>query len=573
MRQRFSILICAASLLMWVTGCSAPKEYTVRIIHTTDVHGELFPTDFISGEDTGGSAARLATFLHEARQKNPDLLLLDGGDLLQGTPLIYYDNSHYKEGPHFATEVYNRLGYDAMCFGNHDIEAGHEVYDAFEARADFPILCCNITRIETGKSYYQPYKIFKRNGLKIAVIGVITPAVPEWIAEPLYAGMRFEEPISAVAHTLQEVQAKAQPDLVVLLAHTGFQNRNADIQENASKAIAEQINGIDIILMGHDHESAITQVKNPQGDSVLLINPANRLQRVSDVTITIRKKGKQVIGRTITPQLTELSAYEPDSAFMKHFEAAIHHFEKEMQQPVGAIDAPLNGGDALWGSSAYMSFIHEVQLEATGAKVSFAAPLSLSFKLPCGTLTYADMFALYPYENSLYAMELTGQEIKDYLEYSYGLWVNQMHTASDHLLAFKADYKQGERFPTQNPTFNFSAAGGIRYTVDATKPAGSRVVIQSLSDGTAFSLSHTYLVAVNSYRGNGGGGHLTRGAGIPKEELPGRIKATTKDIRSAIMEKLSKQPVTHVADADNWHFIPEEITRRAIERDKKILNQ
>lgn len=220
-----------------------------------------------------------------------------------------------------------------------------------------------------------------------------------------------------------------------------------------------------------------------------------------------------------------------------------------------------------------MSFIHEVQLEATGAKVSFAAPLSLSFKLPCGTLTYADMFALYPYENSLYAMELTGQEIKDYLEYSYGLWVNQMHTASDHLLAFKADYKQGERFPTQNPTFNFSAAGGIRYTVDATKPAGSRVVIQSLSDGTAFSLSHTYLVAVNSYRGNGGGGHLTRGAGIPKEELPGRIKATTKDIRSAIMEKLSKQPVTHVADAANWHFIPEEITRGAIERDKKILNQ
>lgn len=128
MRRRLSILICAASLLMWVTGCSAPKEYTVRIIHTTDVHGELFPTDFISGEDTGGSAARLATFLHEARQKNPDLLLLDGGDLLQGTPLIYYDNSHYKEGPHFATEVYNRLGYDAMCFGNHDIEAGHEVY-------------------------------------------------------------------------------------------------------------------------------------------------------------------------------------------------------------------------------------------------------------------------------------------------------------------------------------------------------------------------------------------------------------------------------------------------------------
>lgn len=561
------------ALCLVTAGCGSRKDCTVRIVHTTDVHGRLVPYDFITGKDPGGTSARLASFLKEARTETPNLLLLDGGDLVQGTPLVYFDNRRYATGPHLTVDVYNRLGYNAMCIGNHDIEAGHDVYDRFAELVRFPILCCNITRTDTGESYYKPYETFVYDGVKIAVIGLVTPAVPEWLAEPLYAGMRFEEPIDAVRKTLQTVREKEQPDLVVLLTHSGLENKNPDILENASRAIAEKVSGINIILMGHDHEPNLLWLTNPQGDSVLLINPADRLQRVSDVKVTFRKQGKKVLGHSIDARLTEMEGYTPDDSFMQAFQGEITRFHKEMERPVGRIDAPLKGMDALFGSSAYISLIHKVQLAATGADISFAAPTALSLDLPEGELTYADMFALYPFENTLYAMELTGAEVKGYLEYSYNLWVNRMTSPDDHLLALKPNLREGERFPTLNPTFNFSSAGGIHYTVDVTKPNGERVTILSMADGTPFDLNHTYTVAINSYRGNGGGGHLVRGAGIPKAQLPGRVKATSGDVRSAILQLLAQQPVTSVKDDGNWCFVPEDWANEAARRDRKIVER
>jgi 2',3'-cyclic-nucleotide 2'-phosphodiesterase/3'-nucleotidase len=184
------------------------------------------------------------------------------------------------------------------------------------------------------------------------------------------------------------------------------------------------------------------------------------------------------------------------------------------------------------------------------------------------------MFNLYKYENMLYTMSLSGQEIKDYLEMSYDLWTNTMQSSDDHVLRFRDDAKGEDMTHVgfKYPSYNFDSAAGIKYTVDVTKPRGEKITILSMANGSAFDFNATYKVAINSYRGNGGGNILTEGAGIAKEELSKRIVASTdKDLRYYLMQYIISHPEVNATKMDNWKFIPKEIVEPAIARDRKLL--
>jgi len=184
----------------------------------------------------------------------------------------------------------------------------------------------------------------------------------------------------------------------------------------------------------------------------------------------------------------------------------------------------------------------------------------------------SDMFNLYKYENMLYVMELSGKEIKGFLEMSYAMWTNQMKSADDHLLLFKQPIEEGKRANFEYYSFNFDSAAGINYTVDVTKPRGEKVNILSMADGTPFDMDKRYKVALNSYRGNGGGDLLTIGAGIAKEDLSERIVfATDKDLRYYLMQYIEQQKSLHPHAMHQWKFIPEEWTVPAAKRDYKLL--
>ena len=186
----------------------------------------------------------------------------------------------------------------------------------------------------------------------------------------------------------------------------------------------------------------------------------------------------------------------------------------------------------------------------------------------------SDMFNLYKYENMLYVMNLTGKEIKDYLEYSYSIWTKQMTGPDDHLLLLKENSNKDDKSRDMflKPSYNFDSAAGIIYTVDVSKPYGKKINIQSLADGSPFDMARTYRVAVNSYRGNGGGELLTKGAGIPQEELTKRIVfSTDKDLRYYLMEYIEKQGTLSPKALNQWHFIPEEWVKPATARDYDLL--
>lgn len=193
--------------------------------------------------------------------------------------------------------------------------------------------------------------------------------------------------------------------------------------------------------------------------------------------------------------------------------------------------------------------------------MSFCAPLSFNAEIAKGDIRVGDMFNLYKFENMLYVMRMTGQEIKDFLEMSYAMCTAQMKSPEDHLLLFKQPVEAGKRIGFQYFSFNFDSAAGISYTVDVTKPEGQKVTVSSLSDDTPFDLGKTYKVALNSYRGNGGGDLLTKGAGISKEDLAKRIIfATDKDLRYYLIQYIREHKDMHPRAMQQWKFVPEEWT-------------
>lgn len=217
--------------------------------------------------------------------------------------------------------------------------------------------------------------------------------------------------------------------------------------------------------------------------------------------------------------------------------------------------------------------IHALQLDITGADISFTAPFAYNSEVQKGDIKVSDLFVLYKYENMIYTMRMTGKEIKNYLEESYSLWTNRMKSPDDNLLNLKEKNDRNKGFDAFKYFIaHFDSAAGIIYTVDVTKKKGDKINIISMADGSPFDMKKEYRVAINSFRGNGGGELLTKGAGIPQEELKDRvIRTTDKDMRYYLIQFIKQQKVLHPQTLNQWKFIPEEWTIPAADRDCEAL--
>ena len=557
---------------VWALGAHGAdkdkKEVILNIIETSDVHGSYFPYDFITRKPQNGSLARLSSLVNERRSQYKDaFMLVDNGDILQGQPIAYYYNYIDTKTEHVCASMLNYLRYDLGNIGNHDVEPGHAVYDRWVSQCKFPVLGANIIDTKTNKPYLPPYKVLEREGVKVAVLGMITPAIPSWLPEQLWSGLRFDDMETTARHWVKIIKEKEKPDIIIGLFHAGPEgNQLGDAIENGSEIVARNVPGFDVVFMGHDHQRHCRKVVNAAGDSVLITGPSNAARCVSDVMIKVVKKNGKLVKKEVSGQITELDAYPVDQTFMKTFDPQYRATLDFVSRKIGRMSSTISSKDAFFGPSAFIDLLHQLQMDLTGAEISFCAPLSPTAEIKEGDIYMSDMFNLYRYENMLYTMKLSGKEIKGFLEMSYALWTNQMKSASDHLLLLD-DSKSGfGRF--KNPTFNFDSAAGIIYTVDVTKPEGSRVDIKSMADGTPFQMDKVYKVAVNSYRGNGGGDLLTKGAGIPKEELKSRIiTSTEKDLRYYLMKRIEEKKQLDPKPLNQWKFIPEEWTVPAAKRD------
>ena len=549
----------------------------LKLIHTSDVHGNYFTRDFVNDKPVRGGLSRVYAYVQSLRRTcGQRLLLMDGGDMLQGSPAIYYSNFIASEEEHLGAGLMNYMKYDVGVIGNHDIETGHAVYDRWIRSCHFPILGANVIDSHTGMPYLKPYEVFERDGIRLAVMGMTSPAVPNWLPPELWSGLRFEEMVSCAEKWMKVIREQERADVVIGLFHAGKEAylMGEKYRENASVDVARRVPGFDVVLMGHDHARACMKVANVEGDSVLVVNPASNAVAVGDVDIVLTLRDGKVTDRQVTGRLTEVRNTEVSREFTGRFAPQYEKIQAFVSKKIGHFTKTISTRPAYFGSSAFVDLIHRLQLEIGGAEISLAAPLSFDTEIKEGDVFVSDMFSLYKYENMLYTMMLSGKEVHDVLEMSYSLWTNWMTSADDHLLLLREQRREGaeDRASFKHPSYNFDSAAGIVYTVDVTKPAGEKVRIVSMADGTPFSMDRMYKVAVNSYRGNGGGELLTEGAGIPQEKLKERIVySTDKDLRYYLMQYIEREGDIDPCELDQWRFVPEEWTQAAAKRDYEYL--
>lgn len=575
------------SAMLGISAQPTSKTVRLKVIETSDVHGHFFPYDFMEKKPMKGTLTRANTYIKKEREKygKDHLLLIDNGDILQGQPCVYWSNYVMPQDENLAARIINYMQYDAETVGNHDVEPGHKVYDKWIREVRCPLLGANIVKEDrNGESTashtqiydgLQPYSIHYIDGVKIAVIGMLTPAIPNWLNRSIWKGMEFEEMTQCAKKWIKYLKEVERPDLIFGLFHSGKDGgiTTADYEENGTLSVAREVPGFDIIFFGHDHQVHNEWVTNKDGQQVLIIDPSCWAQNIAEAEIELTYERGHLVNKNIKGEIVSVRDEAIDETMLAHFQKDIDAIKAYTNQKIGTFTKTIYTRDGFFGNSAFTDLIHNLQLKLTGADISITAPLSFNSVIREGDVTVSDMFKLYRFENLLFVLRMTGEEVRKHLEMSYDIWTNQMKSPDDHIMLLNDDMREDQqRAGFKNYTFNFDSAAGINYEVDVTKPEGQKVRILCMSNGQPFDEKKWYNVAMNSYRANGGGELLTLGAGIHKDSIDGRVVYHSElDARHYLMEEINRMGTVDPEPNHNWKFVPEEWTKPALERDRKLI--
>lgn len=573
MKRVYMLMMVAAAML----ACG-PKDgvYTFHLLTTNDVHGRYFDSLYVK-PDVRPSLVSVSSHVDSLRRMwgSENVILVDAGDCLQGDNASYYYNFVDTTVVHLFARMVDRIGYDAVIVGNHDIETGHPVYDRVVSQMKAPFLAANALDVQSGKPYFKEYVILKRHGLKIAVIGFTNSNIAGWLSPELWSGLEFRNLLPYAQEVVDRVRAKAKPDVVIVAAHTGAGEGDGLSLENQGLDLFKSLSGVDFVVCAHDHRPRVEL-----NDSICMINSGSHCQNLGHGAISLTVKGGQVVSKTFEGALIPVDARKSDAEMHSGFRSEFEAVRKFTKQELGELKMDLCTRDAYVGMSDYLNLLHTLSLGCAPAQISFAAPLTFDGSVKAGTIIYNDLFTLYPYENQLFVVRMTGKEVKDALEYSYDKWINTMAPGQKHILKIKegADPRTGTlNWSFVNRPYNFDSAGGLLYTVDITRPYGSRITISSLADGTVFDETLEYNVAMTSYRANGGGGILKEGAGVDTGRIDDRVVKYYPEIRELLYKYLlehksiSSEAVGNYALIGNWKFVPESLAASVLAADMDLL--
>ena len=575
MKKILFIFIFIAALL---SSCCGPKdgEYTFRLLTTNDVHGRYFDSLYVN-DRTNNSLLNVSWYVDSLRKAEgaENIILLDAGDCLQGDNAAYYYNYVDIDAPHLYARMVDHIGYDAVVVGNHDIETGHPVYDRIDVQMNTPFLAANAIRTDDGKSYFQEYVTLKRHGLKITIIGFTNPNIKNWLSPLLWEGMEFRSLIPFAQETVDRVVAQENPDIVIVAVHAGTGEGDGSQLESQGLDLLNSLEGVDFVVCAHDHRPVVIN-----NDGISLINAGSHCRNLGYGTVTVKVENGKVVDKKVSAELLPVDRNNIDTEMRDTFRPEYEAVKAFTVKEVGELKSDLRTRDAYRGMSDYINLIHAVSLGCAPAQISFAAPLTFNGFVKAGTLVYNDLFTIYPYENQLFVVKMTGEEIKKYLEYSYDAWINTIDSADERLLKIvnEPDPRTGQkRWSFIGRSYNFDSAAGLNYVVDVTKPAGERVQIASLADGTPFSMDAEYNVAMTSYRASGGGGLMRHGAGIDTDRIDDRVVEYYPEIRELIYKYLQEnKAIDPAATGDpalvgHWEFVPAGLAQKALDKDMELL--
>lgn len=581
MNHTFYRWVLGAVAALTVLSCGRSLrdgDYTLTVLSTNDVHGAWFDSTYVGGRQKQSLMA-VNTYVDSVRRADGagNVLLLDAGDCLQGDNAAYYYNYVDTLSPHLFPRLLQYMGYDAVAWGNHDVETGHKVYDRVERElkgVGLPFMAGNALRNDNGEPYFPLYKMVRKAGLRIAILGYNNANIKSWLAEEVWSGMHFERVASRVQQDVDAVRAKERPDVVVVVLHSATGSGDGTNAEAEGLDVFRSVRGVDWVVNGHDHRPFVAV-----SDSIAMLNAGSHSRYLAHGKMSLKVEGGKVVSKAFEADLIPIDAARVDTAMRAHFRPAFEQVRAFTLQEVGILNVDMRTRDSYTGMSDYMNLIHYLCLGCEPAQLSIAAPLTYNGTIPAGTLVFNDLFTLYPYENQLYVIRMSGEEILRYLEASYDRWMVTCTRKGDPVLKLvpRDNPRTGEKgWSFAGLTYNFDSVGGLVYAVDVTRPRGSRIVVSSLADGSPFDPSASYNVALTSYRASGGG-TLLQEAGIDTDRIDDRIVARYPEIRNILYDYLIEngsidpEVIGDPSVIGSWKFVPESLAGPALRADMALL--
>ena len=508
--RTFITSLCSLSAAFLLLSCrnTSAGERIIELYAQGDIHGKF--------EDLASAAG----FVNARRDSigADNVIFIDLGDHNHGDDAAYYYNyvHEYRPGEkHFYTKVAEYVSYDAIVAGNHDVETGKRIYGKIKDESRIPYLGGNVVSLPDNKPYFLPYTILKKNGISIAIVGASTHKAKHWVGREKISGLDYLPLEEYAEKTIDYVRRVENPHIVILAAHESTEDLDPC--------------GADIVLSAHNHIPFIGKMWNGK-DSVPVLNSGAYAKKLSGILISLKFDRGILSEKKFETSLIDMHPQYNDSAYLEHFKNDFNRVKDFSGEEIGWIDKDIDPSGIFNGPCLYSNIIHYVQLKESGADISFVSPTKFRGKIPAGPVSYNDILKLYPFENLLYKVSLTGEQIRNWLELSYSNWKN-------------------------NPVA-YDCAAGIVYSVNMSAPLGSRVTVHSLIGGGHFSPDSTYTAAVASYRANGGGELIFQATGLNSGQLEGIFVEKYRSVKEMLYDffRNERKTAAGVAAVSDWHL-------------------
>ncbi|MCF7813701.1 MAG: 5'-nucleotidase C-terminal domain-containing protein [Candidatus Cloacimonetes bacterium] len=497
---------------------------TLFVLNTTDIHGQIFPYDYYLDEPADYGLAKIHTLVKKYRRSHPDIILLDSGDLFEGS---FFDHKYLAENPdiiHPYIKAFNMMGYDAFTPGNHDIETGREIYGTGRDESGFPWLAANSV-ITPWQTYFLPYFIKEINNIKVGILGISTPSLKRLKQDdkPEICWMDIET-------TLEEFlpELRSQVDILIGSFHFGLEEL---------EALPDFANQFDVMFGGHIHSTipAINDTIITTSEPVQIIS-GNHAKSLGVVKLVFQKTDDtfQIIEKSAWNENIKNEVPAPEFQVFQDYHQEKIEF---MNQTVGIIQDTLTTVYSRRQDSAVLEMINHAQMQFADCDISFTSCFDASLVFAPGIINYKDILSLYKYKNKLCVVELTGKQIKQYLEYctNYFLW-------QDDQIQINPEMKG----------YNYDVAEGLNYEIDVSKPVGKRIIkLQLTANDKDLVPEKKYKVAMNNYRASGGGGHL-KNIGADQNNI---ISTSEKTIPEILLEYVSNKNIIENEVDSNWSIL------------------
>lgn len=471
----------------------AADTLTIVIAATTDVHGRVLDWDYERNQPAPLGLVRVATVVDSLRRAHPGrVLLVDAGDLIQGNPLGTYFARVRPAAVHPVLDAMNRMGYAAAVPGNHEFNFGLPVMQRALGSAAFPYVAANIVRVPGGEPVFAPWVVLDVAGVRVGITGATTPGVLVWDGPLVRGVLDFLDVARAVPPVVRRMR-EAGADVTVLLAHAGLDGRSsyapgaAPPEDDVAGAI-RAAGDLDVAVIGHTHR----EIAESTVAGTLVVQPRNWAQSVAVVELTVVREGARARVVRRRGRALPVAGVAAEPALAAALRPAHDSVVAWVTRPLGRSTAAMPAARARLEDTPVVDFINHVQRERSGAQLSATAAFNPRGGIPAGDVTLGDLASIYPYDNTLTAVRVSGADLRAYLEYATrfyrGVGADGRPVVNDSI-----------------PGYNFDIVSGAEYELDLRRPLGSRVS-RLMVNGRDVLATDSFTIALNNYRQQGGGG-------------------------------------------------------------------